>query len=129
VLAVTFADLWFRARQFVIAVVGVGLFLTLALGLSGLADGFHAEVESTVDAVGATSWVMAPAAQLLEVYRELSGGGAEVLARMGPGNYIGELGPILNLPRSASVRAVEESAVTGCTVRAFRQERPHHLVQ
>ena len=62
-LAVTFADLRFRARQFLIAVVGVGLVLTLALGLSGLADGFHAEVESTVDAVGATSWVMAPAAQ------------------------------------------------------------------
>ncbi len=62
-LAVTFADLWFRARQFLIAVVGVGLVLALALDLSGLADGFHAEVESTVDAVGATSWVMAAAAQ------------------------------------------------------------------
>ncbi len=62
-LAVTFADLWFRARQFLIAVVGVGLVLALALGMSGLADGFHAEVASTVDAVGATSWVMAPAAQ------------------------------------------------------------------
>ena len=61
-LAVTFADLWFRARQFLIAVVGVGLVLALALGLSGLADGFHAEVASTVDAVGATSWVMAPSA-------------------------------------------------------------------
>jgi ABC-type antimicrobial peptide transport system permease subunit len=62
-LAVTFADLWFRARQFLIAVVGVGLVLALALGMSGLADGFHAEVASTVDAVGATSWVMAPSAQ------------------------------------------------------------------
>ena len=62
-LAVTFADLWFRARQFLIAVVGVGLVLALALGLSGLADGFHAEVASTVDSVGATSWVMAPSAQ------------------------------------------------------------------
>ncbi|MFZ0248991.1 MAG: ABC transporter permease [Acidimicrobiales bacterium] len=61
-LAVTFADLWFRARQFLIAVIGVGLVLALALGLSGLADGFHAEVASTVDAVGATSWVMAPSA-------------------------------------------------------------------
>ena len=46
-LAVTFADLWFRARQFLIAVVGVGLVLALALALSGLADGFHAEVAST----------------------------------------------------------------------------------
>ena len=62
-LAVTFADLWFRARQFLIAVVGVGLVLALALALSGLADGFHAEVASTVDAVGATSWVMARSAQ------------------------------------------------------------------
>jgi putative ABC transport system permease protein len=62
-LAVTFADLWFRARQFLIAVIGVGLVLALALGMSGLADGFHAEVASTVDAVGASSWVMAPSAQ------------------------------------------------------------------
>ncbi len=62
-LAVTFADLWFRSRQFLIAVVGVGLVLALALALSGLADGFHAEVASTVDGVGATSWVMAPSAQ------------------------------------------------------------------
>ncbi len=62
-LAVTFADLWFRARQFLIAVVGVGLVLALALALSGLADGFHAEVASTVNGVGATSWVMAPAAE------------------------------------------------------------------
>jgi putative ABC transport system permease protein len=61
-LAVTFADLWFRARQFLIAIVGVGLVLALALGLSGLADGFHAEVASTVSGVGATSWVMAPSA-------------------------------------------------------------------
>ena len=52
-LAVTFADLWFRARQFLIAIVGVGLVLALALGMSGLADGFHAEVASTVNAVGA----------------------------------------------------------------------------
>jgi putative ABC transport system ATP-binding protein len=66
---------------------------------------------------------------LLEVYRELTGGDIEVLARIGPGNYLGELGPILNLPRSASVRAVEDSVVTGYTVRAFRQERPHHVVQ
>ena len=64
----------------------------------------------------------------LEVYRELADGGTEVLAPMEPGNYVGELGPILNLPRSASVRAVEDSVVTGYTVRAFRQDHPHHVV-
>jgi putative ABC transport system permease protein len=63
VLAVTFADLWFRARQFLIAIVGVALVLGLALALSGLADGFYSEVADTVDAVGATSWVMSSAAQ------------------------------------------------------------------
>jgi len=62
-LAVTFADLWFRARQFLIAVIGVGLVLALALALSGLVDGFHAEAAESIDAVGATSWVMASAAE------------------------------------------------------------------
>ena len=42
---------------------------------------------------------------LLEVYRELADGSNEVLAQVEPGNYVGELGPILNLPRSASVRS------------------------
>ena len=64
----------------------------------------------------------------LEVYRELFDGGIEVLARTAPGNYVGELGPILNLPRSASVRALEDSVVTGYTVRTFRREHPHHVV-
>ncbi len=62
-LAVTFADLWFRARQFLIAIVGVALVLALALALSGLADGFYSEVAGTVDAVGSTSWVMSNSAQ------------------------------------------------------------------
>lgn len=62
-LTVTFADLWFRARQFLIAIVGVALVLGLALALSGLADGFHAEAAEAIDAVGATSWVMSGAAQ------------------------------------------------------------------
>ncbi len=61
-LAVTFADLWFRARQFLIAVIGVGLVLALALALSGLTDGFHAEAAGSIDGVGASSWVMSPSA-------------------------------------------------------------------
>ncbi len=66
---------------------------------------------------------------LLEVYRELADSGTEVLARVEPGNYIGELGPILNLPRSASVRAMWDTVVVGYTVRAFRKEHPHHLAE
>ena len=51
------------------------------------------------------------------------------MARTAPGNYVGELGPILNLPRSASVRALEDTVVTGYTVRAFRQDHPHHVLE
>jgi putative ABC transport system ATP-binding protein len=66
---------------------------------------------------------------LLEVYRELIDGRHEVLARLGPGNYVGELGPILNLPRSATVRALEDSTLVAYTVRAFRQHNPHALLR
>jgi len=66
---------------------------------------------------------------LLEVYREMADGTSEILARIEPGNYVGELGPILNLPRSASVRALEPSVVIGYTVRAFRKDHPHHTVE
>ena len=66
---------------------------------------------------------------LLEVYGERSDGGTESLSRVAPGSYVGELGPILNLPRSASVRAVEDSTVVGYTVRAFRKDHPHRAVE
>jgi putative ABC transport system ATP-binding protein len=66
---------------------------------------------------------------LLEVYRELADGTNEALARIEPGNYVGELWPILNLPRSATVRASEDSVVTGYTVRAFRKDHPHQVVE
>ena len=57
----------------------------------------------------------------LEVYRVRVDGEHEHVAMVGPGNYVGELGPMLNVPRSATVRAREESLLTGYTVRAFRQ--------
>lgn len=66
---------------------------------------------------------------LLDVYRELADGSTEMLAHVEPGNYVGELGPILNLPRSASVRAAIDTTVIGYTVRAFRQDHPHQIVE
>jgi putative ABC transport system ATP-binding protein len=58
------------------------------------------------------------------MYRELDGGGEELLRVASPGEYFGELGPTLNLPRSASARAVGPAAVTGYTVRHFRRLYP-----
>ncbi len=58
-LAITLQDLRFRARQFVIAVVGAGLVFAMTLLLAGLAAGFSVEVNQTVDAMGAHAWVLA----------------------------------------------------------------------
>ena len=58
-LAITLQDLRFRARQFVIAVIGAGLVFAMTLLLAGLAAGFKVEVNQTVDGMGAQSWVLA----------------------------------------------------------------------
>jgi putative ABC transport system permease protein len=58
VLAITLADLRYRYRQFLIAVVGAGVVLAMAILLSGLAHGFRTEIEHTVNAVGADRWVL-----------------------------------------------------------------------
>jgi putative ABC transport system permease protein len=58
-VGVTFSDLRYRYRQFLIAVVGAGLVLAMALLLAGLAAGFTAEINWTVGGVGAERWVLA----------------------------------------------------------------------
>jgi putative ABC transport system ATP-binding protein len=60
----------------------------------------------------------------LEVFRVHGDGTEEHIAVVAKGEYVGELGPMLNLPRSASVRARESSRVTGLTVRRFRARFP-----
>jgi putative ABC transport system permease protein len=58
-LTITLHDLRFRARQFLIAVVGAGLVFAMTLLLSGMAAGFSVEINQTVQAMGAQSWVLA----------------------------------------------------------------------
>lgn len=57
-LSITLADLRYRYRQFLIAVLGAGVVLAMAVLLSGLADGFRSEIHATVGAVGADRWVL-----------------------------------------------------------------------
>jgi putative ABC transport system permease protein len=57
-LMITLADLRYRYRQFLIAVIGAGVVLAMAVLLSGLAEGFRSEINSTVGAVGADRWVL-----------------------------------------------------------------------
>lgn len=56
---ITLEDLRYRARQFLIAVVGAGLLFSMSLLLSGMAAGFSVEIDKTVAAMGAQSWVVA----------------------------------------------------------------------
>lgn len=58
-LTVTLFDLWFRRRQFLIAVAGAALLFALALLLSGMAAGFGVEITRSTDTAAAQYWVMA----------------------------------------------------------------------
>jgi putative ABC transport system ATP-binding protein len=60
----------------------------------------------------------------VEIYRELADGGEEELTVVGPGNYFGELGPLLDLPRSASARARVDCELTSYPARLFRGIHP-----
>jgi putative ABC transport system ATP-binding protein len=58
---------------------------------------------------------------LVAVFRELADGEEEPVVQRGPGHYFGELGPLLNLPRSASARAVEDTKLTAYSATDFRR--------
>ncbi len=60
----------------------------------------------------------------VEIFRVHGDGSEEVLATIGPGNYFGEIGPMLNLPRSASARTAGPTLLLGLTVRTFRTRFP-----
>jgi DNA-binding protein HU-beta len=46
----------------------------------------------------------------------------EVVATVGPGQHVGELGPLLGLQRSATVRAATASKLTALTATEFRSK-------
>jgi putative ABC transport system ATP-binding protein len=58
----------------------------------------------------------------VEILRARADGSAEVLAVLGPGEYFGELGPLLGFPRSATAVARTQARLRSCNVRDFRAE-------
>jgi putative ABC transport system ATP-binding protein len=58
----------------------------------------------------------------IEVLRRRTDGSVEMLAKLGPGEYVGELGPMLGFPRSATARATTPVRVTAYNVRDFREQ-------
>ena len=61
---------------------------------------------------------------VVEIFQIRADGSETLLTHVGSGNYFGELGPMLNLPRSACARAKGPCRLTGYTVRAFRKKFP-----
>jgi putative ABC transport system permease protein len=55
---VTFSDLIYRYRQFLIAVLGAGVVFAMALAMTGLAAGFSSEINWTIGGIGADRWVL-----------------------------------------------------------------------
>jgi putative ABC transport system ATP-binding protein len=56
----------------------------------------------------------------MELFRERADGAEEHIVNVGPRGYFGELGPMLNLPRSATARAVGPVVLTGYGLQLFR---------
>jgi putative ABC transport system permease protein len=59
VIRAALRDLQWRRRRFIIAMAGVALVFGLGLVMTGLAASFSAEVDRTLDAVGADTWAVA----------------------------------------------------------------------
>jgi putative ABC transport system ATP-binding protein len=57
----------------------------------------------------------------VEIFRRRADGGEDVMVEVGPGEYFGEIGPLLRLPRTASARATLPSRLTGLGPREFRR--------
>ncbi len=60
----------------------------------------------------------------VEIFRTRDDGTEEHLGVATPGSYFGELGPLMNLPRSASARTLNDVTLVGYTARLFRRLHP-----
>ncbi len=100
-LAITLHDLRFRARQFLIAVVGAGLIFAMTLLLSGLAAGFGVEIDQTVTGMGTQGWVVAQGSSGRISSLAPMPATAELAVRSSPG--VRRADPVIVVPQAASV--------------------------
>jgi putative ABC transport system permease protein len=100
-LSITLQDLRFRARQFVIAVVGAGLVFAMTLLLAGMAAGFSVEVNQTVAGMGAQSWVL-PAGSVGRI-ASLSPMASSAASTVGHSIGVTAASPVIVVPQAAQL--------------------------
>ncbi|MEM8708654.1 MAG: ATP-binding cassette domain-containing protein [Actinomycetota bacterium] len=90
-------------------------------------DGEHEPIERTLDAGDvlfaqgdAPDDIYVVESGALEVVRTAASGEAVVVAQVGTGEFVGEMGPLFGLPRSATVRATETTTVIAHSPASFR---------
>lgn len=80
---ISFRDLQYRQRRFMIAITGTALVFAMGLLGSGMSASFRAEVARTMDAVGADAWVIPRgSAGPFSSFGLLEAGRARAIARM-----------------------------------------------
>jgi putative ABC transport system permease protein len=112
-LSITLQDLRFRARQFIIAVIGAGLLFAMTLLLAGLAAGFSVEVNQTVQGVGAQSWVLsAGSVGRIAALSPISQSAVATVAQL-PG--VTRAAPLIVVPQAAKIpgRAAQSVNLVG----------------
>ncbi len=108
-LAITLHDLRFRARQFLIAIVGAGLVFAMTLLLAGLAAGFGVEVDQTVTGMGSQAWVVAQGSSGRVAALSPLPAFAEFPVTSAPG--VQRADPVIVVPQAATVGHQLESIV------------------
>jgi putative ABC transport system permease protein len=103
-IAITLCDLRFRARQFLIAVIGASLVFAMSLLLTGMAAGFSVEVHQTVTGTGAAAWVMAQGSSgRISSLPPIPAAQANTAARSLERHGVVQADPIIIAPQAASV--------------------------
>ncbi|HEY5025706.1 MAG TPA: ABC transporter permease [Acidimicrobiales bacterium] len=117
-LGITLQDLRYRARQFLIAVVGAGLIFAMTLLLSGLAAGFGVEVDQTVAGMGSQAWVVAQGSSGRISSLAPMPAATELAVKNAPGVHRAD--PLVVVPQAASVdRSLRSIVLVGSNAGAL----------
>ena len=109
ILAITLQDLRFRARQFLIAVVGAGLVFAMGVLLSGMVAGFTTEIDQVVQAMGARAFVLQSGASGRVTALPAIPASAVAAVAAEPG--AGRVDPVVVMPQAVTVGTGTPGAV------------------